>query len=270
MTWLNSIDPALPYWLDCLPFLRQFDAGNFPDCTQLNALLPDGLISQGGHNIRFVESTELDEDAYEHRIYTTGQVSTRADNWHDLFNAMIWMQFPRIKIAMNTLHYHAFYRQSEGKRGPLRDALTLFDECGVIVFSKRLDILRSLAERDWSTAFRATTFSDDVGLAVSGHAILEKYLSPYKSITAKALYVHVGDDFLKSPRKEQLAALDTKIASRLLSAELLTSPACLAPLPLAGIPGWWPGEQQDDSFYDDPMVFRAAPARLIPMSVLEL
>lgn len=270
MSWLNSIDTALPYWQDCLPFLEKLDPGSFPDCEQLNALLPDGLVSLGGYAIQFVPSTELGDDAYEHRIYTTGQISTRPDNWHDLFNAMIWMQFPAIKTAMNSLHYNALSQPSEGTRGHLRDALTLFDECGVIVFSNRFDVLSLLAERDWKTAFQSLAFSDDVKLAVSGHAILEKYLSPYKSITAKAIYVHVNTEFLKTSRQDQLATLDRDIATRVLSGELLTSPACLAPLPLAGMPGWWQFNPQDDSFYDDPMVFRAPPATLMPVPVIGL
>lgn len=270
MSWLTNIDMSLPYWQDCLPYLQQLDRGCFPDCEQLNDLLPDGLVSGGGQAIHFVPSTELGDDVYEHRIYTTGQISTRPDNWHDLFNAMIWMQFPAMKTAMNSLHYNALSQQSEGTRGQLRDALTLFDECGVIVFSNRFDVLSLLAERDWKTAFQSLAFSNDVKLAVSGHAMLEKYLSPYKSITAKAIYVYVNPDFLSTSRQDQLAALDKNIAIRLLSGELLTSPACLAPLPLAGIPGWWPHDPQNDSFYEDPMVFRAPPAGLMPVPVIGL
>jgi hypothetical protein len=270
MSWLNSIDTALPYWQDCLPILKQLDPEVFPDCKQLNALLPDGLISGGGQAIHFVKSSDLGDDAYEHRIYTTGQISTRPDNWHDLFNALIWMQFPHIKTAMNRLHYNALSQQSEGSRGPLRDALTLFDECGVIVFSKRFDVLSLLAERDWSTAYQSDAFNSDVKLAISGHAMLEKYLSPYKSITAKALYVYVNEDFLKTCRQEQFAELDKDLATRLLSGELLSNPACLAPLPLAGVPGWWPQDPQDDSFYDDPMVFRAPTGGLTPVPIIGL
>ena len=270
MSWLNTIDTALPYWQDCLPFLEQLDPGCFPDCEQLNALLPDGLVSEAGHAIQFVPSTELGDDTYEHRIYTTGRISTRPNNWHDLFNAMIWMQFPAMKTAMNNLHYNTLSQQSEGSRGPLRDALTLFDECGVIVFSNRFDILNLLAERDWKTAFQSPVFNDNVKLAISGHAMLEKYLSPYKSITAKALYVYVNPDFFDATRQEQLATLDKDIATRALSGELLTSPACLTPLPLAGLPGWWPHTPQDESFYDDPMVFRAPPAELMPVPVIGL
>ena len=79
----THFDPEQLYWQDYLPLLRQFEKQEFPSCEQLNSLLPAGLTSRGGQVIRFVPSSELDGVAYERRIYTTGQVSTRVDNWQD-------------------------------------------------------------------------------------------------------------------------------------------------------------------------------------------
>jgi len=265
----SHFDPDAPYWQDFLPFLDQLAGPDFPTCPQLNSLLPEGLCSAGGHTIRFVASDQLVDDAYEHRIYTTGQVSTRPGSWHDLFNAFIWMRYPCIKTAMNQLHYEAGAGFESGTRGRLRDALTLFDECGVIVFSNRLDLLRALAERRWSDAFLSIDFRDSVGLSLSGHAMLEKYLSPYKAMTAKALLLQVSTEFMKLSRLEMIVHLDREIANQLLTGQLLNKPACLSPLPLAGVPGWWPqNEQQVDLFYCDTQVFRPAPAELTPVPVL--
>lgn len=266
----TQFDPVLPYWQDYSPFLQQLTGRDFPTCEQLTALLPDGLSSGDQQSIRFVPSTELDDGAYEHRIYTTGQVSTRPDNWHDLFNALVWMRFPRIKIAMNTLHFHAYAQQADGRRGSLRDALTLFDECGVIVFSRRPELLDALAQRRWSEVFQEDQFKKDIQLAISGHAMLEKYLSPYKSMTAKALLVNVDSKHMALPREKLLTYLDKQIAEQLLAASTLTTPACLTPLPLAGIPGWWPDAAQDDAFYADQQVFRPPPANLTPAPALNL
>ena len=263
-------DPALPYWQDFLPFLDRLSGSGFPSCSQLNTLLPHGLISAGGHAIRFVASDQLADDAYEQLIYTTGQVSTRPDCWHDLFNALIWMRYPRIKTAMNKLHHQAGAGLKSGRRGQLRDALTLFDECGVIVFSDHLEILKALAERRWSDAFHSVDFRTSVGLSVSGHAMLEKYLSPYKAMTAKALLFHVDTGFMKLSRPEMIDLLDLEIANQFLNGEVLNKPACLSPLPLAGVPGWWPRDVQEDGrFYNDPQVFRPAPAELNPAPVLK-
>lgn len=263
-------DPARSYWQDYLPLLKQFEDQPFPGCDQLNSLLPGGLVSRGGHMIRFVPSSELDNDAYEHCIYTTGQISTRANNWHDLFNALVWMRFPFIKTAMNALHYQAWSQQSAGSRGLLRDALTLFDECGVIVISNQTELLTALSERHWPTAFQylGAHWDKQPPVAITGHAMLEKYLSPYKAMTAKALLVHMEHEYTN--RNELLEYLDQAIADQLLTGDILTRPACLAPLPLAGIPGWWPDADQNLQFYNDLSVFRPPSENLVPAPVFRL
>jgi len=272
VTLLSShFDSGLPYWQDYLPFLRRLEGLEFPTCGQLNDLLPASICSGDGHDIRFIASDQLSEEAYELRIYNSGRISTRLSNWHDLFNALVWMRFPAIKIAMNACHFHAWTEQRGGSRGRMRDALTLFDECGVIVCSSNLEILSALAERRWIDAFVYDDFHEEVELAICGHAMLEKYLSPYKSMTAKALLIHVDPGFLALPRTEILKRLDDEVAERLLSGEILTKPACLSPLPLAGVPGWWPSDEQSDSeFYTDLQVFRQAPINLTPAPVARI
>ncbi|WP_363928408.1 DUF3025 domain-containing protein [Thiobacillus sp.] len=34
---------------------------------------------------------------YETHILQTGQVPTRAETWHDVLNALVWLRFPRIQ-----------------------------------------------------------------------------------------------------------------------------------------------------------------------------
>ncbi len=48
---------------------------------------------------------EIFDDYYESRIYLKGELQTRLKNWHDYFNAMCWLQFPKIKSALNALHF---------------------------------------------------------------------------------------------------------------------------------------------------------------------
>lgn len=267
----SRFDPGLPYWRDYLPFLQRLAGPEFPGCTLLNAMLPGGLNSAGGHLIRFVASDELEDGAYEQRIYTTGRVSTRPRHWHDLFNALAWMRFPRIKTAMNSLHYHAGPANDIGARGPLRDALTLFDECGVIVLSERQELLDALARRRWRDAFLADGFEASTLLTVIGHAMLEKYLSPYKAMTANALLLQVEPGFLALPRQTVLERLDRALAEQMLAGRILQNTACLSPLPLAGVPGWWPLDAQgEDDFYADRDVFREPATALKPAPVHRL
>jgi hypothetical protein len=87
-------------------------------------------------------------------------------------------------------------------------------------------------------------------------------------MTATALLIHVYSDFRALSRPEIPERLDVEIARRLLAGETLAKPACLAPLPLAGVPGWWPcAEQSDTEFYADLQVFRRPSVNLIPAPV---
>jgi len=231
-------------------------------------LLPEGVRCAGGHAIRFVASNELGEDGYEHRIYATGQVSTRPHSWHDLFNALVWMRYPHIKTTLNKLHYQAGAEQKSANRGPLRDALTLFDECGAIVMSDREDILGALAERRWRDAFLAEGFDTSVVISVIGHALLEKFMAPYKSMCANVLFIRAPAEFLARPRQQRAQGLDLVVSELLLNGAVLRNPACLSPLPLAGVPRWWPRADQDGpGFYLDRDVFRHPPANLKPAQI---
>ena len=57
----TPIDPCLPYWHDYLPFLRHLADQEFPNCDQLNSLLPEGLSSEDGHKICFVSKLGFSE-----------------------------------------------------------------------------------------------------------------------------------------------------------------------------------------------------------------
>ena len=91
--------------------------------------------------------------------------------------------------------------------------------------------------------------TSDTQVLVCGHAILEKFLDPYKALTAHALYLHSSEPM-------PIPEIDGLLAETLLSGELLSGPGDLSPLPLMGIPGWWPAGPQDEAFYSDEGVFR--------------
>lgn len=50
-----------------------------------------------------------DQLGYEAYIYKTGEIPTR-DNFHDFFNALIWLRFPLIKQTLNHLQYKEIQR----------------------------------------------------------------------------------------------------------------------------------------------------------------
>ena len=134
-----------------------------------------------GH-ARFVPQSELpDGEAYEAFIRRSGRVPTR-DNLHDLFNGLVWLRFPALKQRLNELH--AAQIAIEGiaaARGPLRDALTLFDENGAW-WQAPAPLLEALQRRDWHALFvthRRTVAA--ASLTLVGHALMEKLVRPRKA-----------------------------------------------------------------------------------------
>jgi hypothetical protein len=269
MNWRAAIGRDRPHWQDYLSLLDRLDAASFPRCGDLQRLLPAGLRTASGHPVRFEAQERLPPAPYELRIHETGVVSTRAHSWHDLFNALAWARLPSIKRAINALHCRPGPPLAGDVRGPLRDALTLFDECGVVVACADVSLLTALARRDWSRAFEhhRAAWAADVTVVVVGHAMLEKFLAPYKAMTANALLVGVSAAFRDLPREARLRRLDVGIAGRMLADSMLTRTRDLSPLPLAGIPGWWTDEAQGPAFYRDADVFRPPPAGLTPSPV---
>lgn len=270
--WHHDVRLADPYWRDFAEPLSRLKQGAFPDDGQLSQLLPDSARSRPGHPIRFVASRQIPGVNYELHIHDTGQVSTRENSWHDLFNALAWARFPTLKSAINAAHVQAMASGCEPGRGKRRDALTLFDECGVIIMSTDSDMLGLLAAREWQSVFRLhrEDWGRSIHVFIFGHAMLEKFLDPYKSMTANALLVHTPGCVSEMSRDQWLNSLDYALASELDSGTLLESSGDLSPLPLMGIPGWWRSGEQDRDFYGDQSVFRPPPDGFRPAPVISV
>jgi hypothetical protein len=258
----QQADIESPYWADYRQFLRQLRGERFPDVAALNRLLPSKTLNQRGLPVRFVPASRLQGVDYESHIFETGEVSTREDNWHDLFNALVWCRMPRLKAAMNARHYQELGKDFGGRRGKTRDALTLLDESGVIVVGSDLEALQALASRDWKAALvtHRDAWHSGLKVVVCGHSLLEKFLDPYKSMTAHALIVYTASQF-------SLEQLDDLLGIALSGGGLFNSSASLSPLPLMGIPGWWPCGEQDGNFYRDRGVFRPPSRGLAPAPI---
>ncbi len=204
--------------------------------------------------LRFVPQTALPQGvAYESHIDATGQVPTR-DNHHDAFNALIWLHFPETKRLLNRLQAEAIVRDGiQRVRGGLRDAATLFDENAAIFISEDAALADALRGFRWRDLFVTHREAWGPGCAVMpfGHALLEKLVQPYRSITAHAWWIRASPD---TPPDR----LDTLLADSLVQAagqDGLSGGRGFAPLPVMGIPGWC-AENESPSFYDDTSVFR--------------
>jgi hypothetical protein len=201
----------------------------------------------GEVRVRFVPQSALPAgEAYEAFIARTHQVPTR-DNLHDLLNGACWMRFPAVKQRLNFLQGEQIARMGVGAtRGPLRDALTLFDENAALWAAPPV-LTSALAQRDWHALF--VTHRDawaQSHLVLFGHALLEKLVRPYKSITAHVWCMPA--DLIHTD-----AAWDAHLAHALTPDALVPKP--FLPLPVMGIPGWTPDNRHPD-YYADRQVFR--------------
>lgn len=173
---------------------------------------------------------------YEQHVAATGRVPTR-DNPHDLFNGLVWLRCPAFKAALNAAHITA-PPAARGQRGPVRDALTLLDESGLLLDAPA-SLQAALRAQDWARLFMQERASwSRARLLIVGHALLEKLLAPRKPLCARVLFVDDVEAPVVPPG---------------------LTPAVLPPLPVLGIPGWWPPNEVE-GFYGDDRVFR--PKRL--------
>lgn len=255
VNWRSQLDLQHPCWDTYRSLLLSLPGDRYPSVDELNALLPPDAANGNGQPVRCVEAEPLAAGDYETRIHRSGEISTRGDDLHDLFNALAWARFPRIKSALNALHVRHMEDGDHNRRGPVRDALTLFDEGGAIMAAPDLQDLRAVATHDWASVFGGDDpWSQRYRLEMVGHGLLEKCAHRYPAITANTLLLQVPATLFRLPADAFRTALDGALAGMLLRGDLLASPQGLAPLPLMGIPGWW--QPQDEAFYSDRSVFR--------------
>lgn len=243
--------------------IESLPSGDWPSHADLTTAAA-GIVTAHGKPLRFVkprEHTDRERRYYEARIAATGEVETRERSWHDLFNALAWIAFPRSKGAINAQHAAILEEGGEAEakcRSAERDALTLFDEGGVIVASSSPELLRLIVDFAWKELFwrRRAELDAKLRFFAFGHALLEKALDPYIGIAAKTVFVPVGELFFMSPAPAQVAAVDELVARHFSSRVRFHSPKAMAPLPVMGIPGWHP-RTGEEAFYDDPVHFRS-------------
>lgn len=245
---LDQIDwqrPWLAPWRASGQRVIQAVAGGAP--------LPDALNREPGVAVKFVPQSDLPPGmGYEHYLFQSSQCPTR-DNLHDFFNGLCWLRFPQTKQKINQLHAAELDGAKAAvnagvnlpPRGPVRDALTVFDENAAFLLAPQL-LWDALDARDWRRLFvDLRPLWAEAQLVLFGHALLEKLVCPRKPITA-----HV---YRAQPAIHSIAELDAWVARDLSAGKLASKP--FAPLPVLGLPGWWP-DNEEVSFYDDATVFR--------------
>ena len=210
------------------------------------------LNDLGSAPVRFCEPTELPMGlAYESFVFEHRRCPTR-HGLHDFFNGLCWSRFALAKAQLNALQAAEISCQGVGAvRGPVRDAITLFDENGALLLAPE-PLWQALEQRDWPRLFgELRPHWAAARLILFGHALLEKLVHPRKGITAHVLAWQNSSDV-------SLNDLDQRL-SEVLQREWLAQKPFL-PLPVFGVPGGCPAHEDPD-FYADENVFRSLESR---------
>lgn len=248
--------PPLSHWNEFDDLLR----GGWPDVVRLNA----GRMDE---SFRFVAQTPAllaDGVHYEQRIFERGEIATRERNWHDLLNALVWLRFPEIKRALNARQVAEIAKSGPKQRTRAQCALTHFDEGGILVTVRDATLLPLWDAHDWHGLFwrERRAWSDGrIEAVVFGHALLEHALESGKLLTGKALAVVI-------PQNANAENVAQAIVVAISNGEILNDPQELRPLPVSGIPGWHPGNG-DENFYHTAACFQPLrEGRVYPVSLL--
>ena len=258
-----------------LPLIGQFARHReWPGLDAYQQLLeaqPRPIRLRSGHALKIVPQEGKARhfaDHYAPRIYMTGEVQTRTRNWHDFFQFLTWFIFPRTKALINAIHVPEararLGRGSDpGRRSPVENMLSLFDEGGALVVSSDAALLQLVRDFQWKELFwhRRDEVREALQCITFGHAMYEKGLRPYLGMTANCILIEVAPGFLDKTMTERLAWLDDRLAAIFEHGGRYHKPRDLSPFPILGMPGWDP-DNEHEAYYDNRRYFR--PGRASP------
>ncbi|MFT6329683.1 MAG: hypothetical protein ACJAYN_001617 [Bermanella sp.] len=207
---------------------------------------------------RFICQESMPEDVryYEQIIFEDNAIPTRRESWHDFFNGIIWLQFPQTKTYLNHLHISEIDTHGLDPRTKVRNHITHFDECGIVLFITGTKLLAKLAflfdTQEWTTIFceLKEEWHTRILPVVFGHANLEMLLTPFVGLTGKVLLIQIDDKQRTQGLSSLLGSrvLDTLLVQHIQTNQTLFSNKPFYPLPILGIPHWHYGPQ-DLAFY---------------------
>ncbi len=235
-------------------YQRVLDAWPLPIHT--HAGKPLKIAAQAGR-------PDVFEQHYAPRIYMTGEIQTRTENWHDFFQYLSWFMFPKTKAVINSIHL-PFAKQrleqggeSLGKRSPVENMLSLFDEGGAVLVASDASLLELVKAFQWKELFwqRRAELANTFKCVPFGHAVYEKGLAPYIGMTANCILLEADADFFNGNNDSQLAWIDEQLATIFSEGTLLTKPRDLSPFPILGMPEWDPANSEE-VYYDNVNYFR--------------
>ena len=252
-TWAEKFSQFKDKWPELKNYQKILDA------------LPQPIKSLSGQTLKIVQQDGKPGHFSEHyapRIYLTGEIQTRTENWHDFFQFLTWFMFPKTKAVINSIHVPAAQARIDGnidlgRRSPVENMLSLFDEGGAVILSSDESLLQLIRDFKWKELFwqRRDELASKLNFVAFGHALYEKGLSPYIGMTANCILIKVDEGLLKSSNEQQLDWIDTHLANLFEDGSVYQKPKDLSPFPLLGLPGW-DRQNENEEYYDNQQYFR--------------
>ncbi len=237
--------------------LWQKDCADWPNGELLDDFFSSPCINANAKKICFRPPNPSLNLSYEERVFLTGEVETRAENWHDFFNACIWGLFPLTKLLLNQLHIDEIKVQTGSLRSIKRDAITHLDESGIVVASSNAQLLADLRQHRWLEVFyqQRECWQHQITAFVFGHGMYEKALKPFIGFTGKMYPILVDEAFFAQTKQQQYLHLDQLLCQDIQTSQTLNNNQYFSPLPILGVSGWHDENTQAD-FYANTDYFR--------------
>jgi hypothetical protein len=263
-TSFSPIFSPLSYWADKFSGFKD----GWPELADYQAILsamPQPILTQKGEVLKIVQQEGKPGHFSEHyapRIYLTGEIQTRTENWHDFFQFLTWFMFPKTKAVINAIHIPAAHTRIDngtdlGRRSPIENMLSLFDEGGAVILCSDNSLLQLIRDFKWKELFwqRRNELSEKLKFITFGHALYEKGLSPYVGMTANCILFHVDENVIQLSNQQQLDWIDKNLAELFTERQRYIKPKDLSPFPLLGLPGW-DKDNENESYYNNVNYFR--------------
>src|SRR5262245_3769747 len=202
----------------------------WPNAEVLNHVADESgrrIVNARGQRVRFVTADRERGGRVEPRTWLTGEVQVRHVDWHDLLNALVWITYPTAKASLNGRHQAVLESTvvapggDGGRRTPLRDALTHFDEDGAVVLCSQPELAQLLRGFAWKELFwrRRAQVRTSMRFFLFGHALCQKALAPFVGMTGKALLFDVPPAILERDAEALRAEVDRLTALRVWNPE---------------------------------------------------
>ena len=227
---------------DDWPTLAQLDAAYLQLTAADPALAPLRFAANVRKQDKHVAGRVQLHALYDARITLAAQVPTRERDWHDLLNMLCFATFPRSKRALHARQYACLAARVDpaakrlpNARTPEQDALTLFDEGGVVlaVTPDAALQLSAASEAEREALCQELVAARTLRVVPFGHALFEHLVEGLRVPGGCTQTVVVTEPLHDNPGF--MSALDRALCACIGDAERFQSPRDCAQIRLSAV-----------------------------------